>query len=314
MKTKALNILVLVAIILGLVLSAQPALAISLPSGTVIDSATLFLFVHKPTPYTVNIHRVTADWSELGVTWNNFGGAYDPTVVASFVPDTYGMMSVDITSLVQGWVDEAYPNYGLLLEQGATEYTRYISSEMENLDWRPALEICFNGSCELIRRGVDGTVADAWISALYPDTNGGSDYKLLSGLVGGKEKQSLLRFDIELTPPPPEGEGCTPGFWRQEQHFDSWIGYNPGDSYDGTFAVDGSFLTLLDAVWAQGGDENALARHAVAALLNAASPDVDYFYSETQIIQMVQDAYSSGDFETIKDLFEYENELGCPLD
>ena len=27
--------------------------------------------------------------------------------------------------------------------------------------------------------------------------------------------------------PPPGGEGCTPGFWKQDQHFDSWVGFAP---------------------------------------------------------------------------------------
>jgi hypothetical protein len=56
-----------------------------------------------------------------------------------------------------------------------------------------------------------------------------------------------------------------------------------------------------------------LARHAVAALLNAANPDVDYLYSQAQVISMVQSAYASGDFEDVKDLFEDQNEAGCPL-
>ena len=116
------------------------------------------------------------------------------------------------------------------------------------------------------------------------------------------------------TPTPSGGEGCTPGYWRQDHHFDSWVGYAPSDSYNGTFGVDGSFETLLDAVWAQGGGENALARHAVAALLNAVSPDVSYLYSESEVISMVQAAYASGEFEATKNLFEAQNEAGCPLD
>lgn len=113
--------------------------------------------------------------------------------------------------------------------------------------------------------------------------------------------------------PPPAGQGCTPGYWRQDHHFDSWTTYSPSDSYDATFGVDGSFATLLDAVWARGGGENALARHAVAALLNAASPGVDYLYTEADVISMVQSAYASGDFEGIKNLFAAENEMGCTL-
>ena len=37
---------------------------------------------------------------------------------------------------------------------------------------------------------------------------------------------------------PPGGEGCTPGFWKQEQHFDSWVGFAPTDSFDAVFGVD----------------------------------------------------------------------------
>ena len=116
-------------------------------------------------------------------------------------------------------------------------------------------------------------------------------------------------------PPPPGGEGCTPGYWKQTQHFDSWVGtgFAPGDSFDTVMGVDSSFGTLLDGVRAKGGDENALARHAVAALLNASSSGVDYEFTSAEVIALVQDAYASGDFETAKNLLEAENEAGCPL-
>ncbi len=114
------------------------------------------------------------------------------------------------------------------------------------------------------------------------------------------------------TPPPPGGgEGCTPGYWKQDQHFDSWVGYSPSDSFDAVFGVSYGG-TLVEAADANGGQENALARHAVAALLNASS-SVDYYYTEADIINMVQAAFASGDYNGTKDLFEYQNELGCPL-
>lgn len=114
---------------------------------------------------------------------------------------------------------------------------------------------------------------------------------------------------------PPGGgtEGCTPGYWKQEHHYDSWVTYAPSDDFEAVFGVDASTSwTLGTAVKAKGGGENALARHAVAALLNAAS-SVDYLYSTAEVIAAVQDAYASGDFETTKDLLADENELGCPL-
>jgi hypothetical protein len=109
-------------------------------------------------------------------------------------------------------------------------------------------------------------------------------------------------------------EGCTPGYWKQTQHFDSWCtDYAPTDLYKDVFGVTPSFgdLTLLQVLKQGGGGEIALARHAVAALLNACY-SLD-FYSPSEVISMVQGAYASGDFESAKNILEYANELGCPL-
>ena len=71
--------------------------------------------------------------------------------------------------------------------------------------------------------------------------------------------------------------------------------------------------TLAQAAGAKGGGANALARHAVAALLNSTNGSVDYKYSTQDVISMVQAAFASGDFNGTKDMFEAQNELGCPL-
>jgi hypothetical protein len=120
---------------------------------------------------------------------------------------------------------------------------------------------------------------------------------------------------VPCDPFPPMGEeGCTPGYWKQPHHFDSWpVAYDPVLSYfDGVFGV-GPNITLLAALELEGGGEEALIRHAVAALLNAATLD-DYAYSVEAVIEMVEAAYASGDFEPYKMMFETENEMGCPLD
>jgi uncharacterized repeat protein (TIGR01451 family) len=128
---------------------------------------------------------------------------------------------------------------------------------------------------------------------------------------------------VDVLPPPPGGEGCTPGFWKQDQHFDSWVGFAPSDSFEDVFGVDVTLRsggqgtisdpTLLDALNATGGGINALARHAVAALLNASSPDVDSDFTTAQVIALVQAAVASGDFETAHQLLAASNEEGCPL-
>jgi hypothetical protein len=117
----------------------------------------------------------------------------------------------------------------------------------------------------------------------------------------------------------PSGVGCSPGYWKQvPKHIDSWVGYSATQDFDMLFGVvTGSYMDLLDALKAKGGGENALGRHAVAALLNAAKFGEAYPYPVNGvdgIVDMVQTAYASGDFETAKDLFAAANEAGCPLD
>ncbi|MDI6858842.1 MAG: hypothetical protein QME71_11080, partial [Dehalococcoidia bacterium] len=120
------------------------------------------------------------------------------------------------------------------------------------------------------------------------------------------------------TPTPPMFEGCTPGFWKN--HLDAWAatGYAPGDSFEAVFGVDAfaGSPTLLEVVTLGGGGLNALARHAVAALLNAAHPDVDpdpAYDTPAEVIAAFQSAYASGDYATTKNALAMSNESGCPL-
>ncbi len=119
---------------------------------------------------------------------------------------------------------------------------------------------------------------------------------------------------VNEQPPPPPGGGCTPGFWKNS--VGSWpAGYLPNADFDATFGVNGfnPNITLLDALNLGSGGKNALARHAVAGLLNSATSEVDYGMSTADVIAAVQAAFASGDFETVKNPLESLNEKGCPL-
>ncbi|WP_182870577.1 SdrD B-like domain-containing protein [Rhodopirellula sp. JC639] len=120
------------------------------------------------------------------------------------------------------------------------------------------------------------------------------------------------------------GEGLTPGFWKTHSEFGpaplkGWpdTGFSPLDSYNSVFGVsDAAGLTLLDALGRGGGGFNALGRHATAALLNAANPNVDYAYTQAEVIALTQAAYTSGNpalVEETKNLFAVQNELGADL-
>jgi hypothetical protein len=132
---------------------------------------------------------------------------------------------------------------------------------------------------------------------------------------------------VPPTTVPPGQEGCTPGFWMQPQHLDAWVGYSPDQTLGSVFTLTGDFagladVTLLEALSLEGGPTTVdaaeiLLRQAVAALLNAASPDVDYPLTEAEIIAAVNAALASGDRATILALAEELdtfNNLFCPLD
>ena len=124
---------------------------------------------------------------------------------------------------------------------------------------------------------------------------------------------------------PPGFEGCTPGYWKQDQHFDSWVGFTPDQTLESVFDVPDSFgldnISLVEALNGGGGSgvEGAakiLLRAAVAALLNAANSDVDYTETTAAIIADVNAALASGNRDTMLALassLDADNNLGCPL-
>ena len=118
------------------------------------------------------------------------------------------------------------------------------------------------------------------------------------------------------------GEGCTPGYWKQPHHFDDWTDpYDPDDLFSEHFDDAFPGKTLLQVLSQPASSSpgpnslNNLGRHTVAALLNAANPDVDFSLSEQDVIDMFNDVYpgSTSDYQDLKNLFAAENELGCPL-
>lgn len=117
--------------------------------------------------------------------------------------------------------------------------------------------------------------------------------------------------------PPSGGQGCTPGYWKQSQHFGSWTApYTPTTAFSSVFANAFPGMNLLQVLSQGGGGMKALGRHAVAALLNTASASVSYDLTTAQVIASFNTAYASGDAGTIeaqKNTFDMLNNLGCPL-
>lgn len=123
--------------------------------------------------------------------------------------------------------------------------------------------------------------------------------------------------------------GCTPGYWKQAQHVDSWEEATPDrllahpDPTAWTFRptgerADDTFLQALNYKGGSGvaGAEQILLRAAVAAWLNAAHETVGYPVRRHEIVADVNAAIRSGDRARMLELaaeLDRMNNLGCPL-
>jgi len=189
----------------------------------------------------------------MSVTWNNFGAAYDPTAIGSFVADAEDWRSVDLTGLVNGWLDGDYGNFGILIDQDIVSYPRAIYLSREASINQPFLEIAYMLDGEMVYQEAmcDG---DAFINENEPNTNFGTELLLFTGYAADVdlEKQSLFMFEVEGNPPP-IGCSLTIGFWKTHAGFGRqadvvtpllpiWLGDEDGDKSlyvdDAAMAVD----------------------------------------------------------------------------
>jgi len=116
----------------------------SLPAGAVVEVARLAIYQSEGGgERLVRAYRIAQNWGEDSVTWRNFALG-DGVARGSFSAEGTGWKSMEITALVQEWVDGS-ANHGLALHDetaNAFEYEVYYSSEYEaDLSLRPKLYV-----------------------------------------------------------------------------------------------------------------------------------------------------------------------------
>jgi hypothetical protein len=107
----------------------------------------------------VDFRLLESSWNEATLTWNNQpGGAYNPTntvppgtlvATASDISATGIWVEVNLTDVLQGWLDNPSSNFGLRLtqptevrnSQGAAVFPTFASSENSVESNRPQLVI-----------------------------------------------------------------------------------------------------------------------------------------------------------------------------
>lgn len=161
----------------------------------------------------------------------------------------------------------------------------------------------------IVRSTGDGSGAE-WTTSLYGVTSATVDVSdRIGGAIWFKFRDGSL--------PPVGGEGCTLGYWKQRQHFDSWPApYVPSMRFNQVFANAFPGKTLVQVLQLKGGGLNALGRQTVAALLSAASADVDYDLTVAEVVAAFNSAYATSNrqsFTSQKDVFDMLNNQGCPL-
>lgn len=141
----------------------------TIPTGARALSAVLSLYQNTPGSNggLVEVHRITSDWAEgdlsgitgpgvtwddrdTGLPWDTPGGDYDLTPIAGtqLPVGTKGWFDWDITKLVNGWINGAYDNYGLLLMPAVYGTAVYFdSSDATDPTVYPRLTITYAGEC-----------------------------------------------------------------------------------------------------------------------------------------------------------------------
>jgi len=142
----------------------------AIPATTVIDAASLnmYLYFWSGKNDTVKAYKLTSDWKEGDgalsgatwiyrdkdgpVSWTTAGGDYDTATAGSFSIKSTGWYSMNLTALVQEWIDGTSPNHGIILSSpvSAGNHLNYYHSRENTFfaNLRPKLTVTYLGRTE----------------------------------------------------------------------------------------------------------------------------------------------------------------------
>jgi len=208
----------------------------TLPAGARIQSAVAWFYLeltkeHPEGPLTV--HRVTADWTEAGATWDGLNGNIETAALGMIPAQAIGgvWVQVNLTAQVQAWVN-GQPNYGIMLGTTAEGiHSEYKSREDGSTP--PRLEVVAGaGQSSPVSIQATGTLAngytrtlsrpiapayqppstvtlqlgadageDALLDSFYANRNyGGANYLQVNDNGTNWQQYPLLRFDLAGLP------------------------------------------------------------------------------------------------------------------
>ncbi|MHC4712023.1 MAG: putative Ig domain-containing protein [Planctomycetota bacterium] len=130
-----------------------------IPSSATVDEALLKVYVYQVDSGTpqISAYRLLKSWVESEVTYNKADSstnwasaglqsgtdyASSASATSSSISST-GWATLDITDLVQDWVDGTYTNYGVLLRLTTSGHIRTRMAEYTTSSDRPKLEVTY---------------------------------------------------------------------------------------------------------------------------------------------------------------------------
>jgi len=121
-------------------------------AGVSVQSAALTLHVTNSSSTNPTVHQMLVDWNENGLTWNNAAATGNGTAgfqadnidaksasIGAFPASTLGDAVLDITDVVQNWVN-GEANHGLLFLSSSLDAAEFASSN-NDFHVRPRLVI-----------------------------------------------------------------------------------------------------------------------------------------------------------------------------
>lgn len=111
-----------------------PELPVATVNSAILQLAVIVKSGDAPSPITIN--RVTAPFNPETVTYNTLP-AYSATLSQYHVTtsDLYTKVQIDITSIVNDWLNGTYPNYGLALTN--SDGTTAVQFATDNIIYEP---------------------------------------------------------------------------------------------------------------------------------------------------------------------------------
>ncbi len=201
----------------------------SVPAYSTIHAAYLRLYAPEPTaafyPQTYYYYPIKVSWSENSITWWNMPLIYMDTSydLPKVIRSRAGYYSFDITTIVQKWVNNEMPNYGItLLSRTSSLYANFYSKEGQgNNPPTPTIFVMYTPD-------TTPPTSSASVISGTPGNNGWYTSDVTVRITGSDSESGVGTIKYGTTSPPTNSYA--------------------GSSYDYTITTDGQITVYYQAI------------------------------------------------------------------